>query len=208
MALANYSDIVSAISSWTHRGDLSSVAPDFITLAEQRIYYGCEEEPFKCDPLRIRIMEEQDTGNASSGVITIPSGYVETIRLLVTVSGKNSELRYLPPNQNASYETESGTASFYTRVNEGLKVGPSTAAYVHDYYKRFDALTSSATTNALLTAHPNVYLYACLIEAWLYASNMAKAQWAYGMYRSAVNALQRSDRRSAYGHGLAVVAVS
>lgn len=209
MALANYSDLVSAISSWTHRGDVASVAPDFITLAEQRIYYGSEDMQFPCKPLRLRIMEEQDTGNASSGVITIPSSYLETIRLILTDGGKNREIRYRAPQANAPYESESGNASFYTRLNEGLKVGPSSAAYVHDYYKKFDGLTVSNTTNALMTAHPNVYLQACLVEAWMYIGNMAKATAAYRAYCAAVNALQSSDRRSAYGaSGLAVVAVS
>jgi hypothetical protein len=208
MALANYSDLATAISAYTHRGDLTPFVADAIALAEQRIYYGCDEEPFRSEPLRLRIMEEQDTGTASSGVITIPSGYLETIRLKATTSGEHRTLSYLPPFAISGYEGTADEAIFYTRVNEGLKVGPTTATYIHDYYKRFDALTSSATTNALMTAHPHLYLWGSLIEAWLYVNNMAKAQWAFSQYRAAVNALVRSDRRSAYGHGLAVVAVS
>lgn len=211
MALANYNDLVSAISSWTHRGDLASIAPDLITLAEQRIYHGSENPgmpQLDSKPLRLRIMEEQDTGNASSGVITIPSGYLETIRLLLNTGGKQREIRYLTPTANAPFETESGDASFYTRVNEGLKVGPSSAAYVHDYYKRFDALTAAAPTNALMTAHPGIYLYASLVEAWIYANNLAKAQWAFGLFQGAINSRQKSDRWSAVGAAPAVVAVS
>lgn len=208
MALANYSDLVSAISSWTHRGDLSSVAPDFIALAEQRIYHGCEEDMFKSNPLRIRIMEERATGSASSGVITLPGGYIETIRLMVTIGGKNRELRYRAPQTNAPYESESGDASFYTQLAEGFYVGPKSATYTLDYYKRFDALTSSATTNALMTAHPGVYLYGSLIEAWIYVNNMAKAEWAFRLFKSAINSLQTSDRNAKYSSGLAVVAAS
>lgn len=208
MALANYTDLVASIASWTHRSDLSNISPDLIALAEQRIYFGSEDMEYPCKPLRIRIMEEQDTGTASSGVITIPSGYLETIRLLAVTNGKNRELKYRAPNANAPYESEDGPACFYTRINEGLKVGPDDASYVHDYYKRFDALTSGSPTNALMTAHPNLYLYGSLLEAWLYVGNLVKSKWAYGMYCSSINALQRSDRRSAHGHGLAVVAVS
>jgi hypothetical protein len=207
MALANYTDLVSAISSWTHRGDLTSVAPDFITLAEQRIYHGSKHPMFPSNPLRLRIMEEKETGNASSGVITIPSGYLETIRLVIVIDGKNHELRYLSPAVNAPFETESGNASFFTRVNEGFKVGPSTASYSHDYYKRFDALTSSATTNALMTAHPDLYLYGSLHQAWLYVSNRAKADWAYEQFMSAVNSLGVSDKKH-YGNAPAVAVVS
>lgn len=208
MSLANYSDLVSGVASWTHRSDLTAIIPDFISLAELRMYYGCDEEPFKCVPLRLRIMQEQDTGTASSGSITIPSGYLETIRLAATTGGAKRVLTYRAPHANTAYETETGDAKFYTVLNEAIKVAPQTATYTHDYYKRFDALTSIATTNALMTAHPNLYLYATLIEAFQYIHNVAKAQWAYGVYRSAVNALQSSDKRQAYGHGLAVVAVS
>lgn len=208
MALANYTDLVSAISSWTHRGDLSSIAPDLIALAELRIYHGSKDPLYPSEPLRIRIMEEQATGNASSGVISVPSGYVETIRLLITVGGKNRELRYQAPQANTAYETETGNASFYTRINEGFKVGPQTAAYTLDYYKRFDALTSGATTNALMTAHPNVYLYGSLLEAFIYTGNVQKADWAHRLYMGSMNGLQSSDRRNAYGIAPAVVAVS
>jgi hypothetical protein len=207
MALANYSDLVSAISTWTHRGDLASVAPDFITLAEQRIYHGKKHPLYASNPLRLRIMEEQDSGNAANGVIAIPSGYLETIRLTVTTGGRSKSLTYRAPSANAPWESEAGTASFFTRVNEGLKIGPVTAAYVHDYYKRFDALTAQAATNALLTNHPDLYLYGALHQAWLYVGNKAKADWAYEEFMSAVNGLSVSDKKH-YGNAPAVVAVS
>lgn len=205
MALANYSDLTTAIASWTHRGDLSSIAADLVTLAEQRIYNGSEQGGVIVQPLRLRLMEQQETGNASNGVISIPTGYIETIRLKIVSGGEHRNLTYRSPQAQTQYEGDTGVANFYTRINQGLKVAPATAAYVHDYYKKFDALTSTNTTNTLMTNYPNIYLFACLVEAFQYINNPAKAGWAFQMLADAVNSAQKSDRRSAYGHGLAVV---
>ncbi len=205
MALTSYSDLVTAITSWTHRSDLSTIAPDFITLAEQRIYNGSNDPEFPCKPLRASFMQTSSSGSASNGVIAFPSLYLETIRLYIVANGKNKELKYKSANDLTPYETDSANANYYTQVGGGLKVGPLTAAYTHDYYASSPALTVSNTTNTLMTNYPNLYLYACLIEAWMYVGNLAKAQIAYRQYMGAVNAIQARENSESYGSaGLAV----
>jgi hypothetical protein len=206
MAITTYAELVTAIGSWTHRSDLASIAPDFIMLAEQRIYHGSEDPEMPSPPLRIRLMEERDTGTASNGLISIPTGYLETIVLKTAVNGESFRLEYKPPSDNAYYQGQSGNARFYSRVNEGIYVGPQTAAYTHDYYKRFDALTVSATTNTLLTNYPHLYLYGCLVEAMPYIGKDARLSLWYRMFNASLRGLNNSDRKSVKAQsGLAVV---
>jgi len=37
MSLANYTDLLASVATWLNRTDLTSVIPDFVTLAEERI---------------------------------------------------------------------------------------------------------------------------------------------------------------------------
>jgi len=79
MSIATYSDLQTAIANYLGRpGDtlVSTPAPDFVTLAEDRIAYGADL-PFPSQALRIRAMEttamlvtgaaQADTGTASGG---------------------------------------------------------------------------------------------------------------------------------------------
>src|SRR5882672_139887 len=58
MSILTYTDLQSAIGNWLARSDLSANIPDFITLAEQRIFYGADDPNFPSPPLRIRAMEQ------------------------------------------------------------------------------------------------------------------------------------------------------
>jgi hypothetical protein len=86
MALANYSDLQSAIASYLARpGDslVSTPAPDFVALAESRIAYGADA-PYPSRPLRIRAMETAAillTGAAQAGGVSGGSANAQTVTL-------------------------------------------------------------------------------------------------------------------------------
>lgn len=205
MAITTYTELLTAVDNWTHRADLSARTPEFIALAEQRIYMGSKDPQFPSRPLRIKDMEEQDTGNASSGAIAYPTGYLSTIRLYITTNGVKRSLRYKSGFDLAEYESNSGNSVYYGRANGTLIVGPTTAAYTHDYYKRFDALTSGAPTNWLLTNAPGIYLYGVLVEAMPFMGKDAKLATWYRMFVASINSLQGMDDDAVRGKsGLAV----
>lgn len=198
MSISTFAELKTAVSSWTHRGDLSTLAADFITLADARIHFGSEDPEFPSKPLRVRGMQNRESGTVSSGTITLPTGYLETRRLVVTSNGISNELKYKSPVQLAPYETQTGVAGFYSDLNGKIYVGGTGggSGYVHDYYKKLDTLSDSTTTNWLITNAPNVYLYGVLLEAWMFVGNLTKAQWAYRLFAAALNGLQRSDKRA------------
>lgn len=203
MSLANYTDLVASASSWLHRADLTSQIPDFITLTESLLWYGSEDPKYPVPTLRIAPMQNVDTGNASSGVIALPTGYLETIRLNVSSNGQTRTLKYKAPADNTPYEI-AGNALYYTMVNNGIKVGPLTAAYTHDYFKKLDGLTASNATNWIITNAPNVYLYGVLMQAAPFLGKDAKLDTYYRMFMAAVRGLQNADKDKTKPSGLAV----
>jgi hypothetical protein len=208
VSISTFAELKTAISNWTHRGDLSTFAADFITLADNRIHYGSKDQEMPSQPLRVNGMENRDTGSISSGTITLPTGYLETRRLTLTVNGQNKELRYIAPPLNAPLENMTVDASFFTENNGKIYVGGTGggSGYIHDYYKKLDTLSDSTTTNWLITNHPSVYLQACLVEAWLFVGNMTKAQIAYRSFAGLVNGLNSVDKNAVRaGSGLAVM---
>ena len=207
MSIANYSDLQTATASWLHRSDLTSIIPDFITLAENRIHYGSENQNLPSPPLRIRAMHNRSTGTISSATIAIPTGYLETIRLVATINGLNRTLVYLPPMVIAPFETDSGDPSYYTLINNDIHTAPNgSASYTHDYYKKLDAL--SAGVNWLITNAPHVYLFATLLESASYILNDGRIAVWHSQYLAAISGLSGSDARQAMPSGGLAVSVA
>ncbi len=88
MALASYADLQAAVANYLARpGDtnITTPAPDFVTLAESRIAYGSEGQ-WPCRPLRIRGMETATvliTGATQSSIAaTGGSANAQTVPLI------------------------------------------------------------------------------------------------------------------------------
>ena len=67
MSIANYSDLKTAVANWLNRSDLTSYVSDIVMLGEAKIYRE----------LRIRAMETALSDTIASGVIAVPSDYIE-----------------------------------------------------------------------------------------------------------------------------------
>lgn len=204
MTISTYTELLTAIAQWigdTGDSDISSNAPDLVTLAEQRIFYGADG-PYESPPLRHRWLETSGDLTISSQTVALPSGFLSTRRLYLNTDPK-VELDFLPPIDFWFRYTGSvtGKPAAFTIEGENFVFGRSPdATYTGKllYYKKLDALITTAT-NTLLTSAPGVYLYAALLEAaGLGVDDPAKLQSWYGMYRSAVGGLMRSDRLDRY----------
>ncbi len=62
------------------------------------------------------------------------------------------------------------------------------------YYTKIPALSDSATTNWLLTAHPDLYLFASLVEASMFGVNDERAALWKGRRDEAVEEIERLSR--------------
>ena len=150
-----YAQLQTTIADHLHRADLTSVIPDFIGIAEQRM----------SSDLKARDMETKTTLTATIGVGTVaaPTDLVETRRIVLT-SSPYSVVSYAPPEKisNTYIPTLTGIPVEFTVTGGNFEFGPiPDAAYTMEltYSQRIPALSASNTTNWVLTKWPYLYLY-------------------------------------------------
>lgn len=207
MSITTYATLQTAVARWLKRDDLTAQIPDYIQLGENRLWYG-DKGQFETKPLRLREMQAPATGTISSQTILTYSAtfpYLETQRLSVTSGGDTWALRYLPPQQFAEYEAQTGDPQFYTLLNDSIKTAPSNSlAYSHDYYYRPLALSVTNTATSILVAYPELYLFAACIEGALDIMSDSMAARFQSRLQARINALQSSQANSVAGGSLAV----
>lgn len=159
MALANYSDLLSAVSGWLNRGsDLDSRIPDFIELAEAEFNRT----------LRTIEMETTSTSTLTGDAVAVPVDFLG----LRSIKIDNTVLEYVTPSEIADDEG-TGTPTRYT-VSDGqfiFRPAPSSGAVEISYYASIPALTVSNATNWLMTRWPDLYLFAVCAQAEFYVWN-------------------------------------
>jgi len=157
MTIQTYSDLQSAIAAWIARADLGPNIPDFIALFESAANRR----------LRLRQQESAATLVPASAVATLPADYLAWRR--VTWTGQVPlELEYVHPSYlHALYPTlPAGTPRLFTIEGGSLTVAPSSdTALTFDYFQKIPALSNSNTSNWLLAAAPDLYLFGALAEA-------------------------------------------
>jgi len=200
MALTTYTELKASIADFLNRDDLTSVIPDFITLAESQINRD----------VRHWKMEARSSGqqDPSDEYMQIPADWVETIRLHITGSGTsaiNLISRDAMADKRQGDEDTSGTPMYYTHADGQFQLYPTpdaTTDFELLYYQKIPSLSSNAD-NWLLTEAPDVYLYGALLHSAPYlAEDERVAIWAQ-MYSASVARLNEASELARYsGSGL------
>jgi hypothetical protein len=193
MALANYANLKASVQTWSKRQDVDDKLDDFIDLCETEIYSNA------IAPLRIREMVQLETSATSTSVRTqaLPTGFLEARRFDLTVSGQRPIIEYITPSAQVIRDS-TGTPSNYTITDQiEYDIIPD-VAYVTNisYYGKLTALSASNTTNALLTAYPNAYLYGSLMVLFQWADNTEEYNKYKGLF---VEAISGANNTSAKG---------
>lgn len=206
MSLANYTELQAAIAAWLARaGDtiITTPAPDFITLAEARINYGSGEpgEPFYSPPLRVEQMLTRATATPTGEYIAVPTDFLEMREFKVNTNPE-TKLYYSTPQQfaEAASSQNTGTPKTYTIVGGEFRLGPTPTSGLTTELLYYAKVGPLSTTNWLMTAAPNVYLYGSLLEACIFTQDAPEqCQYYFGLFAAAVKALQLQDRRRKFG---------
>jgi hypothetical protein len=186
MALATYSDLLTAIPNWMARpGDayIAAIAPDIVRIVERRLN----------KVLRVGDMEATETLTGTAGVFTLPSDYVQFRQVRDETYGS---LELMTPDvATENYPlSQSGAPAFFTIKGSTLTTFPATVStIVLDYYQEIPALASNST-NWLLTSSPDVYLYACVSEGYSFIKDMESAAAWDSRVTAAVQQLMSDDR--------------
>lgn len=196
MSITNYSELQIAVASWLKRSDLTTVIPDFITLCEAKVNRT----------LRVNEVENRVTATLDEQYESLPTDFLEMRKLKIT-SSPSQELTYLTPAMmDNRYPTPNSGRPFHYTIEGGqlrFEVTPD-QAYTMElvYYVRVPALSNSATTNWLLTAHPDVYLYGALAEAEPYNKNDSRMPMWKQLYQGGIDQIIGADQRKRWGGSL------
>ena len=193
MAITSYSTLKTAITNWTHRSDMDVVADDFIDNVEAWLNRE----------LRVSQMETRATTTVTSEYVALPSDFIG-IRNIQVNANPVRELVYMTPGQMDIYDLDTSELGYYTIVGDELQVNASSGEIEISYWAKIPPLDDQNETNWLILAHPDVYLYGCLAEAFLYAQDPVQAQTFSLLFRETVNNIQQQDRSRKYGQLLQV----
>jgi len=192
MALTNYTTLKTSIANWLNRSDLTDeIADDFIKLTEADFN----------SKLRVRKMIAQSSFTIDTETEALPTGFLQVRDIYILNGNTKVPLTYTTPSQMDSTvgTSTTGLPNSYTILGDTFRFSPkpdaSYTAYIN-YYKSFDALSDTNTTNYILTTHPAIYLYGSLFHAanFLGGINPQQVQTWQQMYATTMERLELNDR--------------
>jgi hypothetical protein len=196
MAIYTYSELKTAVADWLNRADLTAAIPNFIQLAEAK--FNRE--------LRTRQQVKRAYATLTGQYIQIPTDWLEAINLQLNVTPVRV-LDFVTLDQadriraNRYGETN---ADAYTIVGEQLEVVPPVGANTEidmTYYMKIPALSDGNPTNWLLTAWPDLYLYATLVHAAPYLREDERVGIWKGLADQLLEEIRLSDERAKHSGG-------
>ena len=199
MALNTYSALKTSIANWLNRTDLTSeISEDFIVLAEKDFN----------SKLRIRKMISTDNSfTIDAETEALPTGFLQVRDFYILIGGTKHSLTYITPAQMDQIKggSTTGQPNSFTILGDNFRFAPSPdSSYtgVLNFYKEFDPLSDSNTSNYILTNHPAIYLYGSLYHAanFLGGVEPQRLQQWQTMYQTAMERLDRNDREDQYGN--------
>ena len=194
MSFATYSDLQTSIANYLARSDLTSIIPDFITWAENRLRRE----------LRIRQMLKSVTTAtvASDATVELPSDFLE-VRDFVVQTNPLTPLSYSSPSSlsNDPRASQVGVPKSYTILANDFLLSPVpdgvyTARLL--YYAAPAYLSGANTSNVFLNVAPDGLLYGALVEAEPYLMNDARINTWGSMYDRAISSLIKSDEEGQF----------
>jgi len=178
--ITNYATLKAAVADWLNRTDLTDQIPTFIQLAEA----GLNRD------MRIRPMVVRADATIDSQYTTLPLDYLEMTTLYLRTSPV-TKLQFLTQEEmqlkkSQGYPT-SGTPRYFSVVGASMEVLPA---------------PDSNTTNWLLTAHPDIYLWASLIASAPYLRDDGRIETWRGLLGAAMDSLVLANSRQEFSGGV------
>jgi len=197
MALDSYLNLQTAIADLLNRSDLTDVIPDFIDLTEAelgRILQG--------RPMRTSLSVTYDT----SGSLSVPVDFVRPVTLTLETSLYNWPIEVKPYDYLVQKRGQlvTGPPRYVTLVGDTFQFAPvadSDTAYTGTlvYDAALAPLTSTQTTNWVLTNHPDVYLYGAAFHSAPYLKDDDRMPLWESLYRKALDQIRVLATESEYG---------
>lgn len=193
---ATYQGLCDKIADTLNRQDLTAAIPDFTVLATAKI---------ERDIIRARHPSAISTSTivANSIATSLPADFVAAYQVMLTSSGKH--LSYVSPEDvRLLFEndaTSDTTDKYYTIIANKLRILPapsvsSTLSVDLYYYARLAALSTTNTTNWVLTRYPDLYLYCALTHSAPYLKNDERIALWDGIYSKILTEIEMEADRA------------
>lgn len=201
MSITTYAELKTAIANWLEDSTLTSRIPEFIALAQAKLYRG-QMGPMGqwiVPPLRIRDMVTTANITITSGTGSLPSGWLEFQRLWVDTAGRPT-LKYLPAQtfyDDANAHETSGDVIYYTLEGVTIRTAPAVSDTIKSvHYAKFTAMSADGDADWVVTNAPHVYMHGALAEAWGYKLDGEQEAKHMGLFSQAVKALNVADSQA------------
>ena len=199
MALTTYAELKTSVGDWLNRSDLTTAIPDFISLAEAQIERS----------LRTRQMIKRSTASLSTEYSAVPDDFLEAKTFkLDTNPPTPMQFETIDSMDNLStVYTASGKPAYFSVVGGQFRFVPTPdTTYTGEltYYAKLSKLSASNTTNWLLTAAPDIYLYGALMQAAPYLQDDARITVWAALYKNGLEELKLADDRSSTSGGVLI----
>ena len=198
MALSNFAELQASIATWVDHDGLDASIPDFIAMAESN---------FARD-IRHRSMVTTTDLTISTRYTDLPADHLQTMRL--DCNGKRMLARSTDDLTEKRYTgSAAGEPCLFAPFGTSIEVYPtpdSSYTGVLHYYAKLPALADDNTSNWLLAAAPDVYLYGSLIHSAPFLQEDARLNTWAGMYAAAVKNLNDRERSSGWPSAMSIPA--
>lgn len=165
-----YADLLADIITWLNRDDLDTLAPKFVTLAEEHFNRV----------LRVPEMENVASATVDTGSITLPTDFLQVRSLFVSIDDTTdysvspqlvtiARLNELYPVAQVGAPVHYALQSGNEMVMSPAPDADTDASVVLNYYAKIPVLADDNTSNWLLASHYDLYLAAALVEGYTYA---------------------------------------
>lgn len=199
MALSDRTELLASIADWLNRSDLTTVIPDFISLAEAEM------------KRRLRRATESTTIYISAGNMDGPTDMAEPIHLRLSSGDTylDGTLLLCTPEMLTDVRQRNGYVAgrptHFAYYDGQLQFAP-TPDQSYDgillYYQQLTPLTVSNTTNAVLTEAPDLYLFGALLQATPYVEHDERIAVWQMKFDNAIEQMNEMRARESYGAGL------
>jgi hypothetical protein len=195
MAISTYSELQSAVGDFLNRQDLTTVIPTFIALAEADLNRS----------IRHRSMLTRSTATIDDQFTALPADFLEAKNIQLN-SEPITVLRYVTMEHAdlIRQRNPTGQPCYYTIVGDTLECVPvADTSYTAEltYYKKITALANDATSNWLLSYHPDVYLYGTLMQSAPYLKDDQRIPVWGSLYRQYLADVNASSDKAEFSGG-------
>lgn len=192
--ITSYAELKQNIIDHTKRSgnDILSKLDLFIDAAETNIN----------EDLRVREMETRTTATTSTSdrFVALPTGFKQMRQLQITVGDVLYDMNFVPLKFMHIYDSASVPTQFtVTSQIEMNRVSDQAYTLEIDYWKEVTALSSSNTSNTVLTTYPMLYLAACLKHAFRWTLQYDHADYWEVIYNREVSRANRKSRKGQVG---------